>query len=299
MTKTFIGQVLLCGFLLLPPLSADTVDRDERIPVSDIGKIVVDGGNLAEVRLGINIVATSATVRSWKGEELVIAHRGHTSLGRLAPLTVAHTQSGDELTLSLTREISFGIGIRVGKVEIELLIPEAWDGELELRDFPVETCVEGLRAGTLSGNMKLADLTVRDSAVETVILSMGADSNFQAENVRAGSWLLTGKLGVIKARNITGDVTAETVDGDIYIDFADFRGTSRLSSRLGKITVYLPADSELELSLSSPLESAETDFTVQGVVGEGSTHEIKGHVGSSGNILTARSGGGRVQVLAK
>ncbi len=299
MTKVFLGQALLCGFLLLPSLSAESISKEDRIPINNVGRIVVDGRNLAEARLGVNIVTTSMTIKSWEGEDLAIVQKGHRSLGRITPLTVDHTRNGDEATLSLSWDHRFGIGIRIGRVDMTLLVPEAWGGELVLQDFHLKTHVEGLSIGALTGNMKLADLKITDSEIETVDLSMGVDSDFEAENVRAESWFLRGKLGKITARNIRGTIDAETIDGNISIDFLDFRGMSRLSSKLGKIAVFLPAESELELNLSSTLESVRTDLPVIGLAAEKDPHKIEGYIGSSDHHLTAHSGDGRVSVFSK
>ena len=299
MTKAFIGQVLLFGLLLRVPLFAESIDDEVRIPINDVGKIVVEGESLAEAWIGVDALTTCATVKSWEGEELAIIQEGNSSLGRISPLSVSHSRNGNETTLSLTRERSLGIGMRIGKIEITFLIPEAWEGELELRDFSVKTRVEGLRTRALTGNMKLANLTITNSDIGAVDLSMGADSDFEAENVRAGSWTLRGKLGKITARNITGPVDAETSDGAISLDFADFQGSSRLLSKLGRITVTVPEDSQLNLSLSSTLESVKTDLPVIGPVTVNDPHRLEGHVGASQNLLTAHSGDGRVRVLSR
>ena len=299
MKKAFIGQVLLCGFFLLSHLSAEPINTEDLIPIHNVSKIMVDGANLAEAHLGVNIVPTSATVKSWEGEELVIVQKGRRSMGRITPLTIVHSRDENEMTLTLSREDSFGIGIRIGEIEIALLVPETWEGELELRDFSVETHLEGLRIEKLTGNMKLANLTISDSDIGVVDLSMGLDSNFEAENVRAGSWMLRGKLGHISGRNITGSVDAETLDGNIALDFSDFQGVSRLLSKLGEITVSVPEDTQLNLDLSSTLESVETDLSVIGPVRENDCHRLEGHTGASRNLLTAHSGDGKILVRSR
>ena len=299
MTKVFLGQVLLCGFLLLRPLSSESISRENRIPIRDVGKIIVDGRNLPEARLGVNIVTTSMAIKSWEGEDLVIVQKGHRSLGRITLVNVDHTRNGDEATLSLSWDHNFGIGIRIGRIEMTFFVPQAWGGELVLQDLHLNTLIEGLSIVALIGNMKLADLKITDSAIKNVVLSMGGDSDFQAENVQAESWFLRGQLGKITARNIGGAVDVETIDGNISIDFIDFWGTSRLISKLGEISVFIPADSELELNLSSTLDSVQTDLPVIGLVAERDLHKIEGYIGSSNHHLTAHSGDGKVSVFLK
>ncbi len=299
MAKAFLGQVLLFGFLLLYPLSAESIDKETRIPINGLEKIVVNGDSLEEVRLGVNIVTTTATVKSWEGDELAVIQKGRRSLGRITPLAVTHARRGSEAAVSLSPVDSFGIGIRIGAIEITILVPETWEGELELKDFSVPTSIEELRTGTLTVNMQKANLTVTDSEFRAVEMSMGADSNFEADNVSAGTWRLRGKLGKITARNITGSVDAETADGNILIDFSEYSGTSRLVSKLGKITVFVPADSQLDLSLSSALGSVGTDLPAIGPVTIYDSHRLEGQIGTSQNTLAAHSGDGKVRVLSK
>ncbi len=299
MKKAFTGFLFLSGLLLIQPLSAGPVSREDRADIKTIGTIVVDGGNLQEFRMGINIVKTSVLVKSWEKDELAVLQTGNRFLGGIHPVNVDQSRSGDKLVLTLTRDHSFGMGIRIGRIDMTIFVPREWDGRLELHDLNMETRVEGLHTGVLSGSMKLAGLTIADSDFRFVDFDMGGDAKFRAENVRSDSWHIRGALGSIYAKDIRGTVNAETLDGNISIDYADFQGSSRLVSKMGKVSVFLPADSELELSLSSRLESVRTDFPVTGLVAESNEHQIIGTIGSSGHRLTAHSVFEKVLVYSK
>jgi len=99
--------------------------------------------------------------------------------------------------------------------------------------------------------------------------------------------------------NRDSNFEAETVDDNITLDFADFQETSQLLSKLGKINVSVPEDSQLHLSLSSTLKSVKTDLPVLRSLTGHDDHRLKGYIGASRNHLTAHSGDGLVQVVSR
>lgn len=287
---------LILAAVLIAPLSAGEINIEKRASLDGCRKIIIDQNKLRAFTIGINIMPVRTKISSWSGSDLAVNIRGDLSVGSTNEPSVTIDERNDSAEVLFSYRKSTHIGLAVGRLDIEILIPENWNSDLELKNIKTETSIEALSLNRLNGNMSMADLNLRNSKFNEIRLDLGTDSGFSAQAVDAGLWNLKGGMGDISADRVSGEMTIETFDGDIEIGFSRFEGASRLISGMGSIAVTVPDDSQLAFDLSSTTEPAVADLPNADLEESPKRGKIRGAAGVSENLLTARSVGGKVRL---
>lgn len=280
-------------------LIAEDINIKQRYSLESIHSVIINQENLKALTFGICFLPVKTVIRSHKGDELILLVRGRSTIGRLNPISLEAQELGNRLELSMIYKNASMFGINIGQMDIEILVPEHWNNNLELKKISTETNIYSLRQKSLSGSTSMAKLNIYDSDFDQVNLDFGNDTRFSANSVNAEHWKLKGVMGDISVEKVKGEMEIQTFDGDIRIEFTEFQGKNSFSSKMGSISIIVPDNAAMDLSLTSTTESVTTNLFVTDSIQENSKKRISGTVGSSSNALHAMTWGGKVRVFTQ
>ena len=290
-----LAAILGLNLMLALPLSALGSSNEESFPLENIDRLLIDQQDLRFVTIGISFYPVKTSIRGHNGSELLVRVNERSSFGFRNPVTIDTVVSAGTMRLFASFEHRRTAGINIGSLDLEILIPGSWQGELVLDRLKSKTLVEDLELDALSGSTSVTELTIEGCSFGHTDLELGTDTDLTVYGTDLGDCRLNGAMGKITAGQVRGNIDAETFDGDISIDFSGLSGETRLSSKLGKISVGLPEDTSAGIELYSRLGKVECGLSLSS-----STvlkkNEIRGSIGAAGtaNSLSLRSGDGDI-----
>ncbi|WP_028973246.1 DUF4097 family beta strand repeat-containing protein [Spirochaeta cellobiosiphila] len=291
--------VMILELLLILPLCAADIQEEESYSIANMDKVIIDQSKLKAVAIGISIVPTKTLITSGPQESLLVKIEAQQFFRKSNPVKINTTQEGRELRILMQYRNPLRFGISFGKIKIHVIVPESWLKDVELYNGRTETIVSNLRIAHFKANPILTDIDLQNSNFESIDINLGSDSSLMAQGVHANAWTIMGKLGTVKAKEVSGAMNISTFDGNIDIDFATFQGMSEFSSTLGNINIKIPEQTEMALDLSSTLEKIKTDIPIMGSIGDNDDRHIKGTTGPTSNKITAHTGDGVIKILTK
>lgn len=298
MNRSIVAVATLSAICSLP-LSAGEINRSEQYSLEGIHTLLVSQEELSPITIGINIVPISTSITTYPGSELMLSINGSSFLGTAkAPQIEADSNSGI-LKLDFGYRSPFKAGLRAGKIEIEIRIPESYSGNLQLKDMKSPTEIDRISLENFSADMRNSRLTIRELNARRIDLESRGNAKIECSTVDAEQWRVKCRSGAFIAREINGQMELESFDGKTDIAFSRFEGRSSLRSGGGNITIRIPETSNLGMELVSKAKTAQSEFNL---IGE-SRRQKKGHksgvVGTaSDNHLCAQSRFGKVRVLS-
>ncbi|MFQ5790623.1 MAG: DUF4097 domain-containing protein [Acidobacteriota bacterium] len=259
---------------------------------------------LVEVRLD----AGSITVRGAAGREIEVAvtkrARGPTqqrAIDLLEQISVQAYQQGSKITVEAFQRswgpihpISFSIGRRRARSEVEIRLPHEADLDLFTREGRIEIeQVEGeMEVETEDGRLRLRDVkgVVRGRSADGSIAGSGLEGDFDVTTAD-GHIELEGRFHAIRA--VTGD-------GHVVISCEEPLPLTRdwiIRSSDGPIRLELP------LGLSAELEASVTDGRIVNDIDfldeEASPRFVKGRLGKGGKLILLRACDGGVTLRSR
>jgi len=298
MKRSILAVATLSAICSLP-LSAGEIDMNEHYSLKEIHTLVISQKELNPITIGINIVPISTSITTYPGNELLLAVKGSSFLGTArAPHVESSVQSGI-LSLDIGYHSTFKAGLRAGKIEIEIQIPDSFTGNVQLKEMKSPTEVEALSLESFSAFMRNSKLSLRELKAHRIELDSKGNGKIECSSVNAAQWRVDFGSGAFIAREITGQVELKNFDGKTDIAFSRFEGRSSFRSGGGNITISLPETSTLAMELVSKTKTADCEFNLV----EENLRQKKGHksglVGAaSDNYLSAQTRFGKVRVLS-
>ena len=291
-------MMIVLGLAIGLPLSAEGADCEKSFSIDKEQRLSIDQAKLRLFSIGINFYRVKTVIRSHEGTELVVRVDESCMFGHKNPVELEAEELGGELRLAMGFRRSTAVGLVIGSLDIEILVPADWSGDLELVDLKSDTSIEDFAIESLSGNTSITELSIDGCSFGKMNLELGADTDLSIYATDAGDCRIRGGLGKVSGRGIKGALDIETVDGDISIDFSDLCGRSSLRSALGSVSAGLPAEASTRLDLSSRLSTAACDLPLEPGA-EVSEKRVLGSIGapSSANSLHISSGDGKVSVV--
>jgi len=197
-------------------------------------------------------------------------------------------------------------GVLNARVDLEIQVPPGTPVEVETGagNLEVRGVTGGLRAETGSGNVQAQGLA------GGVDLGSGSGS-VELQDVAGDVAVDTGS-GNVTLRGIDGDLTAHTSSGSIRVEGAtgqvrldtgsgsvEYRGTPagdcRFETGSGSIVLYLPADLDARVDLTTGSGSIDVQFPVEGETRRG---RVQGVIGSGEEAtIRAQPGSGSIDVF--
>jgi hypothetical protein len=172
---------------------------------------------------------------------------------------------------------------------------------------------DSLHVDTNSGRVSLSKLTVKkDISVEDEFGSLDLDQAFAASydlNTNSGEISIDGARGKLTAHTEFGGIqifNAEAVTLDIRTNSGsiDFKGSlgagpHKVFSEFGEINLTLPADTNLDVDLSTDFGKIQSDLPISVTVTESNDSErdqIVGSINDGGDQLTVQTNSGGVTI---
>jgi len=291
-------NIIILGLIIGFPLSAEENEYERRFPMEEKQRLLIDQGRLRLLTIGINFYPVTTKIRSYGGSELIIRVDESSTFGKINPVEIKTDDKDGELHLILGFKSSTVVGVRIGSLNIEILVPSAWDGELELAELKSKTSIKDLHLLSLGGKTSITELSMARCSFGNVDIELGADTDLLMYSTDVGNCRIRGGLGKITGDNIEGTLDIQTFDGDISIDFSNFTGETSLVTKLGCIRASLPEGADADIDLLSRLSSAKCEIPLS-VSEDLSDGRIRGSIGEpgSGNLLNLVSGDGDVIIV--
>jgi hypothetical protein len=214
-------------------------------------------------------VAGDVIVTTWNRDEVRV--RAYAQYG-----TLRSRFSRDRVWLRVEGEPEGRRNRRIGESHYEITVPAGTRVKLASVSGAVQ--VSGTRAEVEASSVS-GDVSVSDTEGLTSVNSVSGDVT--ASRV-AGDLALSSVSGDIEARDVSGDVRSTTVSGEITLRDLRSRSVSAKStsgsleyagdftrggryefhSHSGDVTLHVPADAGLDVSMSTFSGSIDTDFAV-------------------------------------
>lgn len=203
--------------------------------------------------------------------------------------------SGSRLTVSVRPRSGRNVNTQL-RLTLDMYVPAKY--------------TETLRADTVSGNMKVTELHLKDLEFKTVSGDLTA-SNMEADRFQFTS--VSGNLhvrlfrseesdfkstsGDFDASGFTGDITARTVSGNLEVEYSEFDYDVSLDTTSGNTKLTLPEDSQFSVSLSTVSGKVNSEFPI--TVHATSRSGFEGNVGEEDNEIEVKSVSGDVNLYQK
>ncbi len=217
-------------------------------------------------RLDVNIFAGSVTVRSWNRDQVRIEGDGEGSRARLEV-----DAAGSRVQVRTSARYG-----PAGSMDVTVTIP-AWMAtaiEGVYTDVTVQGCRCAVTVETVKGDVRIegGEGNVSAQSVEGAIEVQGVNGRVEAHTVNEDV-RISDVTGDVAAETVNGDVTlrgvrgasveASTVNGDVSLD-GEFRrgGRYALSSHEGDLTVTVPSNPDLDVSVNTFNGEFESDIPV-------------------------------------
>lgn len=282
------------------PLSAREIRINESFSLDEVHTIVLSQTDLNPITIGINVVPITTSIGTWPGEELSISIRGSSFLGTAGKPELRPERNAGLLSVEMGYRSSFKAGLRIGKIDIEIRIPESYQGSLELREMKSPTEMNRADLENLYIQMRDNSLNLNNVRARYIELESKGLSKTTCSSVSAGQWRVKTGSGAFIARELIGPMELDSFDGRVDISFAQFQGHSRIQSGGGDLYLRLPEESSLSMDLVSKMETARCEFPLVGEVNQQSKGRKRGRIGEEGtDSLFAQSRFGKVRVLKK
>jgi len=300
MNKKFKLSLILTGLMALPGLAALPVDRFETLSPEGISRILVDQTRAEGFQVGINILRFSTRVISHEGENIEVRFRGDVSSSdeEALPQTVVRREGGTlVIGLETARRLFLPL-IKSGTLELEIRLPESWEGHLDVASPGINVTLEDLSLSRLTGHVRSARLTVRDTRAERMDLSSGS-GKIIAERIAGGAVRIESRSGGLRLKDVTGPLEGSVTSGSITAELSGLEAPVVLTARSGRVKVSLPADTEFSLHARSRSGGIRTDFPVTVTRtgdAEPSKGELSGSVGGGGPVLDIKTSSGGIRI---
>jgi DUF4097 and DUF4098 domain-containing protein YvlB len=222
-------------------------------------------------RVTVETFDGAINVRAWDKQEV-----SYSSLKRAADpesmqgIRISAEQRGDEIVIraEFDRETAARLGNVQAEAPIDLFVPRSSNLRISSKDGRLD--IEGV-SGELSARTGDGAVDVRDSK-GTLTVQTGD--------------------GRIRISNFNGTAQASTGDGGITLDgrFA------RLSASTGDGTISLSLPADANATIETNAESVNNDGVATGEDNDETRRVRRWRIGSGGNLLTLKTGAGRINL---
>lgn len=188
----------------------------------------------------------------------------------------------------------FGVGYHHFKVDVTVAVPPTANGRITMVSGSV--VASGLRRGVsvavTSGSITLMGLggAVRAKTVSGSIQALGIAGDLQLETISGEISLGESSAERVAARTISGAVTCD-LDNPFTRDV-------RLETTSGEITVRVPVDADLQVSLNATSGRVRSAFPEVVPANRPGVHAASGRIGEGTGVLNAYALSGSVSLLA-
>jgi hypothetical protein len=157
---------------------------------------------------------------------------------------------GDELDIQLLYPVNLNIfGIYSNDTKIDITIPKNYSQSIKKLDIK-----------TTDANVSINEFSVGEFNFNTV------SGNLKTESFTSEKYMIKSTSGDVNMINYIGEVTAETISGDVYLAHQfqhDLEGGLNIRTISGNVSLKLPQNSEFYLNLNSISGILSNEFPVK------------------------------------
>ncbi len=265
--------------------SKDYRDIDEKDTVN------IDGIN----KIDIEVTFAKVNIISEEREDISVRYYGDIPPNMRTNLNTK--SSGDKLTINAKAQSNYKINLSP-KIDLylDIIIPTSYTNSLNLEADLGSIQIEGLELDKLYVKGDLGDINIKnvDTKEVNVESSLGKIS---INNVSSVKNKLSADVGSIKAKNIVGDLEAETDLGSIELEYDDLNSDIAAKSDSGSIKIKLPKNSSFYIEADTSLGNIKSDFPLE--INEKSNTKLKGRIGDGKNKIITSVELGSIKVETK
>lgn len=232
--------------------------------------------------IDINLVSGNILVIPYEGNELKATIKGsvkgnwENDLPRLQLNT-----SGNTLTVKFDRASGILNSLKiVNSLQLELYIPSNFNNNINIKSVSADIQVSNLDAKIVSiystsGDVKLDTISCNTFKFNSI------SGDLTANNLTSASNVFKTTSGDIDVKSIKGDLTFESISGDMNSIYKEFSNNINIKSTSGDIRLSLPSNSNFyadcfstsgAISVAFPITVSETSKkNVSGLVGDSTT----------------------------
>ncbi|MCR3921557.1 MAG: DUF4097 domain-containing protein [Firmicutes bacterium] len=190
----------------------------------------------------------------------------------ILPDEFAH-QNGSRLKIEVRPRTGLNINARI---------------RLTLDIYTPKTYAESIRVDTVSGELDIAELTLKQLEFNSV------SGDIESDAVEAEQLVIKTTSGNMNIDDFSGMISANSVSGDLTVEYREYAHDIEFNTTSGRTELSLPATAQFEVRLQSVSGKVNSEFPI--TINSSSSRDFAGIVGSNEHSIDVRSVSGGIDI---
>lgn len=185
-------------------------------------------------------------------------------------------RKGDKLSVKIEHpKTIISLSLNISNVKLDIYLPENYS--------------KNIKIDTTSGDTKIGYLHLDRFNHDSI------SGDLSALSITSNNISLDSTSGNYKLRGNIGNLNANTISGDIFIEYENFSNYINMGTTSGDIDLKLPETADFNLDVSTVSGDIETEFPIM-VKGSSKKNSLEGTVGDGGNDIEINTISGNVRL---
>ncbi len=245
-------------------------------------------------KIDIEVPYANVNIKSENRKDLSLHYYGHIDPSIKTELTTR--KSGNELIIlakNNKRKISH---LKDIDLNLDIIIPSSYTNNLEVELNLGSMVIEDLNLNKLDVEGDLGNIIISNVSTKELEADCSA-GNIEIENVSSLKNELSSNMGNIIAKNLSGNLEAESNMGNIELEYDEFDYNIEGKVNMGNMEIILPKNSNLSINTDVNLGKIKTNFPME--ISEKSNSKLKGKAGSGKNKLSFTVDMGNLEIKSR